>query len=122
MIGHENSIKFEHAQRQLVMKDSNYKILFIFIREILYVYGLPSIFWLLDNRPSKEEWKGMLNHKTHDSVELQWKSDINGKSSTKYVNPDVLKVGSRHHIWSTARNSFHDSKRAQQKCKLLTGS
>ena len=70
MIRHENSIEFELAQKQLVMKDSRHKSLFIFIKEISDVYGLPSIFWLHDNRPSKEEWKGMLNHKIHESVEL----------------------------------------------------
>lgn len=122
MIRYENSIEFDLAQRQVVMKDSHHKSLFVFIREILDTYGLPSVFWLLDNRPSKEEWKGMLNHKIHESVEALWKSDISSKSSTKYVNPDALKVGSHHHIWSTVRNNVHDSKRAQLKCKLLTGS
>lgn len=39
----------------------------------------------------------MLNYKIHESL---WKSEISGKSSTKYVNPDVLKVDSRHHICS----------------------
>ena len=33
----------------------------------------------------------------------------------------VLKVGRCHHIWSAVRNNVHDSKRAQLKCKLLTG-
>ena len=37
------------------------------------------------------------------------------------MNPSVLKVGRCHHIWSTVRNNVHDSKRAQLKCKLLTG-
>ena len=104
------------------MKNSHNKSLFVLFREILDVYGLPSIFWFLDNRSSKEEWKGMLNYKIHESVELLWKSDISGKSSTKYVNPDRLKVDSRHHIWSTVRNNIHDSRSAQLKCKLLTGS
>ena len=35
MIRHENSIEFELAQKQLVMKDSHHKSLFIFIKEIL---------------------------------------------------------------------------------------
>ena len=54
-------------------------------------------------------------------VESAWKVDITSKSSTKYVNPDVLKVGSCHHVWSTLRDNIHDSKRTQIKCKLLTG-
>ena len=54
-------------------------------------------------------------------VESAWKVDITSKSSTKYVNPDVLKVCCCHHVWSTVRDNIHDSKRAQIKCKLLTG-
>ena len=54
-------------------------------------------------------------------VESAWKVDITSKSSTKYVNHDVLKVGSCRHVWSTVRDNIHDSKRAQIKCKLLTG-
>ena len=54
-------------------------------------------------------------------VKASWKSDIECKSSTKYLNANVLNVGSSHHIWSTVRDNIHDSRRAQIKCKLLTG-
>ena len=37
-------------------------------------------------------------------VEAAWKADIDSKSSTKYLNPLVLNVGSSHHIWSTVRD------------------
>ena len=84
-------------------------------------YGLPSIFSLISNPTSKSEWKSTLNHKIHVIVESSWKSDVTSKSSIKYASPDVLKVGSCHHIWSTVRNNIHDSKRTQLKCKLLTG-
>ena len=49
------------------------------------------------------------------------KSDIANKSATKYLNPNVLKLGSCHHLWSLVRDNVHDSKRAQIKCRLLTG-
>ena len=54
-------------------------------------------------------------------VEAAWKADTESKSSTKYLNPSVLNVGSSHHIWSTVRDNIHDSRRAQIKCKILTG-
>ena len=43
------------------------------------------------------------------------------KSSLKYVNPNFLKVGQTHHVWSTVSNCLTDSKRDQLNCKLLTG-
>ena len=54
-------------------------------------------------------------------VEAAWKADIESKSSKKYLNPLVLNVGSSHHIWSTVRDNIHDSRWAQIKCKILTG-
>ena len=50
-------------------------------------------------------------------VELSWKSNIANKSSTKYINADVFKVGASHHVWSTVRNNVHDSRRAQIRCR-----
>ena len=41
-------------------------------------------------------------------VEALWKSDIESKSSTKYLNPFMLNVVSSHHIWSTVRDNIHD--------------
>ena len=40
-------------------------------------------------------------------VEAAWKADIESKSSTKYLNPLVLNVGSSHHIWSTVRDNIY---------------
>ena len=92
MIRNDNSIEYEIAHRQLVMIDPQQKSLFNYIRDILNFYELPSIFSLLNNPPTKEEWKGMLNHKIHGKVESLWQADIASKSSTKHVNASVLKV------------------------------
>ena len=54
-------------------------------------------------------------------IETKWRSEIEQKVSVKYVNSAVLKVGKCHPIWSTVRNSVSDSRGAQLKCKLLTG-
>ena len=96
-------------------------LLFKILADVISHYDLPSVFELLSNPPSKEAWKCLLNCKVHDMVEAAWKADIESKSSTKYLNPSVLNVGSSHHIWSTVRDNIHDSRRAQIKCKILTG-
>ena len=49
------------------------------------------------------------------------KCEIESKPSLKYVNPDSMKVGQSHPVWSTVRCNIMDNKRAQLKCKLLTG-
>ena len=55
------------------------------------------------------------------ATEAEWKSDIEQKSSLKYVNPETIGVGKCHPILSTVRNNLANSRRAQLKCKLLQG-
>ena len=62
----------------------------------------------------------MLNHKIHEKMKSLWQADINSKSSTKRINSRALKVGNCHHTWSTVRNNFHDSRRAQLYCNSIT--
>ena len=57
----------------------------------------------------------------NNAIESKWRSEIEQKTSLKYINSAVLKVGKCHPIWSTVRNSVSDSRRVQLKCKLLTG-
>ena len=54
-------------------------------------------------------------------TEAKWHDDLKEKSLLKYINPYSLKVGKTHSVWSTVRNSIIDNKRAQLKCKVLTG-
>ena len=121
MTRQKGSIENDIALRQLVMKDENDKSWFMlnFVRGILELYKLPSIFQLLDNPPSKPECKRLLNSAVNTAIEESWEQDIKSKPSLKYVNTDSLKVGKSHHIWSTGRNSIHDSRRAQLKSNLL---
>ena len=121
MIRLKGSIENDIALRQIVMKDVKDKSWFMFVREILHMYDLPSIFQLLSNPTSKNEWKRVMNTAVNKAVEEGWQQDVKSKSSLKYVNVDSLKVGRTHHIWSTVRNSIYDSRRAQLKSKLLTG-
>ena len=88
---------------------------------ILKQYGLPSIFQLFSNPPSKTEWKRLLDNAVNITTEAIWEQNIKSKPSLKYVNTDALRVGKSHHVWSTVHNSIHDSRGAQLKSKLLTG-
>ena len=117
-----DSVEFEIAKRQLIMKDSHEKSWFHYVKELLDLYGLPSIFELFENPPPKLAWKHLLDDSVNFAIEAEWKSDIEQKSSLKYmyVNPETLGVGKCHPVWSTVRNNLTDSQRAQLKCKLLT--
>ena len=62
-----------------------------------------------------------MNETVHGHIEAMWRAGVTEKSSLKYVNTNSLKEGKAHHVWSAVRNCLTDSKRAQLKCKLLTG-
>ena len=68
MIRNENSVEYEIAKRQLVMKDTPRESIFTHIQSILDRYGLPSVFELLNSPATKEAWKCTLNHKINDMV------------------------------------------------------
>ena len=114
-------IEYDIAMRQLAVKTPDEKSWFNMVRTILGTYNLPSFFFLFEKQMSKSEWKRILNEIVHSHIEAMWRADMAEKSSLKYINPNSLKVGQTHHVWSTVSNCLTDSKRAQLKCKLLTG-
>ena len=118
----QNSVEYEVLERQIVMKDSTENSWCNEVKRILEIYDLPSAYELFVNPPSKYEWKAILNSKLNCFVETAWKNDIRDKSSLKYLNPQSVSVGSSHSCWSSVRDNVHDSKRAELKVKILTGS
>ena len=63
----------------------------------------------------------MANMAIFSAVEEQWRKEIQSSTTLKYINPDSTKVGRAHHVRSSVRNNVHDSRRAQLKCRVLTG-
>ena len=114
-------IEYDIAERQLVMKGCEEKSWFNLVKTILETYNLPSIFSLFNQQIPKSKWKSMLNKAVNEYIEAKWQNDLKAKPSLKYINPNSLKVGKSHPIWATVRNSITDNKRAQLKCKILTG-
>ena len=105
--------------RQLATKSEAEVIWFNRIKQLLEMYELPLPSQLLENVLTKTKWKKMVNKANNSVVELQWQEDISSSSTLKYINPESLKVGRAHHVWSSVRNSVHDSRRAQLKLRLL---
>ena len=117
----KSSIEYQIAERQLAMKDSDEKSWFNYIKSILDLYDMPSVYTLLQQDFSKPQWKKLLNSLINSFVEASWKEEAENKTSVKYLNQDKLKVGQCHPVWGTVRSNILDNKRAQLKCKLLTG-
>ena len=42
----------------------------------------------------------MVNKAIDLAMEMQWPENFNARSTLKYINPENIKVGKAHHIWS----------------------
>ena len=62
-----------------------------------------------------------MKNKVHQTIEQQWRGDIETKSSLNYLNPDALRAGKVHQVYAFVRNNVHDVRRAEVKARLLTG-
>ena len=65
--------------------------------------------------------KKTVKNKVHQTIEQQWRDDIERKSSLKFLNPDAVRVGKVHQVYAFVRNNVHDVRRAEVKARLLTG-
>ena len=108
-----DGIEQDIAVRQLATKSPSELSWFNKIKQLLTLYGLPISSQLLENVPTRNKLKIMVNIAINSVVEAQWREDISSKPSLKYINPESVKVGKAHHIWSSVRNNIHDSRRAQ---------
>ena len=81
----------------------------------------PTLCILIENPPSKEQWEKTVKSKVHQAVENQWRTDIESKSSLKYLNPEAVKIGKVHQMYAVVRNNIQDVIGAEIKARLLTG-
>lgn len=116
-----DSIENQIARRQLAVKNLTDSSWFSTIRCILNSYNLPTAYDLLETTPTKEKWKQTVKTQIHSAVEESWREDINTKPTLKYLNPQAVKVGQVHQIYSTVRDNTLDVRRAEVKARLLTG-
>ena len=61
------------------MKDRHDHSWFNYIKDLSDMCGLPSVFELLENPPSKSEWKDLLNNSVNSVIETELKKDIQDK-------------------------------------------
>jgi len=65
------------------------------VRVALKQYGLPKINELMNNVPSKQEWKRTVNDATNKHCEGEWKKDKQEKSSMLYMDIKSKPIGKK---------------------------
>ena len=77
-------IEYEIAIRQLAVKDFSDSSWFSNVRNVLDLHPHPSAYELIENRPSKQQWKQMITSNVYQTTESHWRQET--KSPLKYLN------------------------------------
>ena len=76
---------------------------------------------MMDNPPTKHQWKQLLNKAFEEHLHTEWHNDINDKTSLKYLAlPKHLNKHS-HQLWHSIPNNVRAVTKANIKAKLITG-
>ena len=84
-------------------------------------YALPHPLTILQQKPSKKEFKKQVKAK----VLSYWESQLRGESSLlpslKYFHPEFMNLTKPHPIWATAGSNPYEVSKAIQQARFLSG-
>ncbi|KAK3097352.1 hypothetical protein FSP39_008944 [Pinctada imbricata] len=116
-----NSTLLNLTRRQLALKTCKSRSWFVHVEGLVERYGLPSLDTILDNTPTKTEWKKIV----YNDIEKYWRAelvrDCMDKSTLSSCNLDSLQFGTLHPLWKYQNSCIMDVKRGTVKARLLTG-
>ena len=114
-------IEKELCMRQVLIKDVSSHSWFLYAKEILDFYDLPSVFELISVTPAKEKWKTCIKNKIHEYWKMQIEKWSVGKSTIRYLIPRTKENGTVHNVWKNAGMNRIAIMKASTKAKLLSG-
>ena len=110
-----------HAQNMLTCSKSSSKSWFLLVRDICLMYELPHPLTILEDPPSKENFKKLCKAK----VVSYWETKLRGESSLlpslKYFHPQYMYLTKPHPIWLTAGSNPYELSKAIQQARFLSG-
>ena len=106
------NILHEIAVQLLTTSKQSNKSWFAEIRSLCYTYNLPHPLLLLQQPPSKEQFRNLLRSNITD----HWQSKLRAHSATlqenslKYFKPQFMSLSHPHPMWSSATTSYQINK------------
>jgi hypothetical protein len=107
--------------RQTAMKRFYSKSWFTHINKVLDIYNLPSLSRLLDETPTKAEFKTSYKKAINKVWNKKLLDTCTTKKSLAYANLEICSSGKPHPVWQTVQNNVHDVRRAAVKAKVISG-
>ena len=116
----QGSTEQKILKRQLIVSDHNSSSIASSMRRTLEKYNLPSAETILECPPEKETWKNTTRKAIDDYWAIQWKEEIQSKSSLKHLQLQDNPTKNPHNIWKVVKPRIHETQRAEIKARLLT--
>ncbi|KAH3790352.1 hypothetical protein DPMN_168550 [Dreissena polymorpha] len=115
------SVEHQVLNRQLAMSNPDRNSFSTSIPEILHKYNLPPPEDLLQNPPSKHQWKTTFRNATTYYWESTWKDELLIQFTAKYIQVQSPLISHPHNLWASTDPKPHEVWRAELKARLLTG-
>ena len=110
-----------HARYTLVSSKPSTHSWFHQIRDLCLQYCLPHPMVLLDNQPTKEQFKKLAKTHVHDFWETKLRVDAAALPSLEYFRPSFMSLDKPHPLWTTAGSSPYEVNKACIQAKMLSG-
>ena len=88
---------------------------------ICLLYELPHPITVLENPPSKDDFKKMIKAKVTSYWETKLRGEASLLPSLKYFHPEHMYLTKPHPIWSTAGSNPHEISKAVQQARFISG-
>ena len=102
------------------MKDTTSNSWFIQVNKILQKYNLPSALEMLETQKKKTIPK----NESRKAITTYWNNKLteeaNERTSLKFLATDKIRPGKPHLVWTAAKHSPMESKKAVVKVKLIS--
>ncbi|KAK3091906.1 hypothetical protein FSP39_023590 [Pinctada imbricata] len=121
MIRQKDNIEFKVISRQLAVKDEDSTSFTVTVRKTLQKYNLPSAYELINNTPSKEQWKAMVKEATNKYYKNNITEELKRKSTLKHLSVQENPLDEPHAIYKYVGSNPHEAEKAAIKARLLTG-
>jgi hypothetical protein len=121
LIADKGSIEYDICLRQLAMKTFNSKSWLMYVQQVLMKYDLPSAQDLLVNTPSKRQWRSTVAKVVLNYWEDHFLMEAKEKSTLDYCSANTLSPKGAALVWSSCKDSLHETGKASVKVKFMTG-
>ena len=94
---------------------------FLQVRDLCKKYGLPDPLSILHNPPSKDSFKKNARLKVQDWWQNKYRTEAAPLKSLKYFDANYMSLSNPHPIWTSARHSQYEVKKAIVQARMLSG-